>query len=97
MAPLLSESHKKDRIDSEKIDEVNQPIERQHLRGKITRTRNSVTRLQAKERGHDFDVQDYERTRKDGHKRTIFTDKIQTYKRSHSESLQRSCRESCKG
>ena len=64
---------KKDRIDSEKSDEVNQPIERQNIRGKITRTRTSVTRLQANERGHDFDVQDYERTRKDGHKGPIFT------------------------
>ena len=90
MGPLLSERHKKDRIDSEKCDEVNQPIERQNLRGKITRTRTSVTRLQAKERGHDFDVEDYERTRKDGHKRPIFTDKSRTYNRSHSESLQKS-------
>ena len=86
-----------DRIDSEKSDEVNQPIERQNLGGKLTRTRTFVTGLQAKGRRHDFNVQDYERTRKDGHKRPIFTVKTRTYRRSHSESLQKSCRESCKG
>ena len=61
------------------------------------RTLTSVTRLQAKERGHDFHVQDNERICKDGHKHPIFTDKTQAYKRSHSESLQMSCHESCKG
>ena len=39
----------------------------------------------AKERGHDFDVQDYERTHKDGHKHPIFTNKTRAYKQSHSK------------
>ena len=81
MGPLLSECHQKDRINSEKSDEVNQPFERQNTRGLATRSRTSVTHLQTTERSHDLDIQDYERPRKNGYKRSIYTSKTMAHKR----------------
>ena len=62
---------------------------------KTKRTRTLVTRLQAKERGHDFDVQGYKWIRNGGQTHT--RGQTRAHKRSHSESSPTSHRESHKG